>query len=52
VPNIANIDLNKSLFEIPRFREQHLGARFFFKPEEDLNITLDLVTSQLQNKNR
>jgi hypothetical protein len=51
-PNLSNIDFNKSSFESPRLKDNYLGVRFFHNPSQDYKITLDLITTQTQNKNR
>ena len=52
VPNIDNIDYNKSMFEQKRLRDHYLGLRLFFKPEEDIKITTDVVATTFANRNR
>jgi hypothetical protein len=51
-PNQANIDSNKSLFTLPRFKDFYQGVRLFFKPDTNLKITTDLIQTLHTNKNR
>jgi hypothetical protein len=50
--NFSNIDPEKPLYESARFRDYYLGVRLFFNPTEDSKITLDLLGTQIQNRNR
>lgn len=52
VPNLANIDYDKSLFETARLKDHYLGLRLFLNSPDDYKLVTDLVTGTTQNKNR
>jgi hypothetical protein len=52
VPNQSNIDYDKSMFDLARFRDHYLGVRLEYFAPENVKITTDLVTTMVSNKNR
>lgn len=53
VPNLLNINYDKSPFELARLRDHYLGIRLFFNPSDvDTKISTDIVQTAIANKNR
>lgn len=51
-PNISNLDINKSGYELKRFKDHFANIRLYFKPNENLKISTDLVQTVYANRNR
>jgi len=52
IPNLANINYSKSFFNSSRLKDYYLGGRFFFEPSTDVKVSLDLLMTTTQNKQR
>lgn len=42
--NLSRIDINKSLFELPRFSDYWVGVRLYFNPRQNYKIVTDTLT--------
>lgn len=52
MPNIANIDINQSLFTRQRFKDYYLGLRLFYNPVKNEKIVVDIIDTEYSNRNR
>lgn len=52
VVNSVNINHSKSMYDLPRFKDLYCGIRLFFKPDDNLKISLDNLFTKTQKRLR